>query len=125
MVLRYCLGMILSVSTLIIGSGAATPVSVVNFCIARPIGNARPGLAEASRHGKAAIAAGGGRRAAKERGRDWVPASSSRYAGKVRCGLLLQRRGPDRLAVGALEVARPRRLDLLHHRVRQRHIVER
>src|SRR5215469_754964 len=73
MVLRYCLGMILSVSTLIIGSGAATPVSVVNFCIARPIGNARPGLAEASRHGKAALAAGGGR--AKKRGRDWVPAS--------------------------------------------------
>src|SRR5690348_8135313 len=67
MVLRYCLGMILSVSTLIIGSGAATPVSVVNFCIARPIGNARPGLAEAGGHGKAALAAGRGR-AKKEAG---------------------------------------------------------
>src|SRR6516164_484874 len=31
MVLRYCLGMIMSVSTLIILSGAATPSSVVNL----------------------------------------------------------------------------------------------
>src|SRR5262245_30369966 len=31
MVLRYCLGMIMSVSTLIIFSGAATPSSVVNL----------------------------------------------------------------------------------------------
>src|ERR1700724_2691813 len=34
MVLRYCLGMIRSVSTLIIFSGAATPSSTVNFSIA-------------------------------------------------------------------------------------------
>src|SRR6266508_4534031 len=33
MVLRYCLGMIMSVSTLIIWSGAATPSRVVNFCM--------------------------------------------------------------------------------------------
>src|SRR6476469_818742 len=33
MVLRYCLGMIMSVSTLIILSGAATPSSVVNLSI--------------------------------------------------------------------------------------------
>src|SRR5215470_8267526 len=33
MVFRNCLGMIMSVSTLIIGSGAATPVRPVNFCI--------------------------------------------------------------------------------------------
>src|SRR5271170_3441834 len=31
MVFRYCLGMIMSVSTLMIFSGAATPSSVVNF----------------------------------------------------------------------------------------------
>src|SRR5690606_29065328 len=31
MVFRYCLGMIMSVSTLMIGRGAATPVKVVNF----------------------------------------------------------------------------------------------
>src|SRR5690348_5037758 len=125
MVLRYCFGMILSVSTLIIGSGAATPVSVVNFCIARPIGNARPGLAEPGRHGKAAMAAGGHRQGAKERGRDWVPASSFASVRKIRRRLLLQRRRPDRLAVGALEIVGPRRLDLLHHRVGQRHVVER
>src|SRR5688572_29174725 len=34
MVLRNCLGMMASVSTLIIGSGAATPVRVVNFSMA-------------------------------------------------------------------------------------------
>ena len=34
MVFRNCLGMIMSVSTLIIFSGAATPVSVLNFCMA-------------------------------------------------------------------------------------------
>src|SRR5262249_27950818 len=33
MVLRYCLGMIMSVSTLIIWSGAATPSRVVNLSI--------------------------------------------------------------------------------------------
>src|SRR4051812_18459666 len=33
MVLRYCLGMIMSVSTLIIFSGAATPSRCVNFSI--------------------------------------------------------------------------------------------
>jgi len=33
MVLRYCLGMIMSVSTLIIGKCAAMAVSVVNFCM--------------------------------------------------------------------------------------------
>src|SRR5262245_32289618 len=33
MVLRYCLGMIMSVSTLIIGRTAAIPVSMVNFCM--------------------------------------------------------------------------------------------
>src|SRR5262245_59169722 len=33
MVLRYCLGMIMSVSTLIIWSGAATPSSLVNLSI--------------------------------------------------------------------------------------------
>src|SRR5277367_2560727 len=33
MVFRYCLGMIMSVSTLIIFSGAATPSSTVNFSI--------------------------------------------------------------------------------------------
>src|SRR5262245_22626024 len=36
MVFRNCLGMIMSVSTLIIGSGAATPRSVVNFSMAGP-----------------------------------------------------------------------------------------
>ena len=36
MVLRYCLGMIMSVSTLIILSGAATPSSVVNLSIISP-----------------------------------------------------------------------------------------
>src|SRR3954462_11174073 len=36
MVLRNCLGMIMSVSTLIILSGAATPSSVVNLCMAFP-----------------------------------------------------------------------------------------
>src|SRR5882724_4091264 len=35
MVLRYCLGMIASVSTLIILSGAATPSSVVNLSMKR------------------------------------------------------------------------------------------
>src|ERR1700733_140146 len=35
MVLRYCLGMIASVSTLIVFSGAATPSTTVNFSIAR------------------------------------------------------------------------------------------
>src|SRR5437764_8817442 len=35
--------MILSVSTLIIGSGAATPVRVVNFCIAIELPNKTPG----------------------------------------------------------------------------------
>src|SRR5262245_1865867 len=35
MVFRNCLGMIMSVSTLIIGRGAATPVRLVNFCISR------------------------------------------------------------------------------------------
>src|SRR3984957_11292040 len=35
MVFRYCLGMIMSVSTLMIFSGAATPSSVVNFSIDR------------------------------------------------------------------------------------------
>src|SRR5258708_7266181 len=44
MVLRNCLGMIMSVSTLIIGNGAATPVSLSNFCMARLGGNARAGL---------------------------------------------------------------------------------
>src|SRR4051794_2394625 len=34
MVFRNCLGMIMSVSILIIGKGAATPRSVVNFCMA-------------------------------------------------------------------------------------------
>src|SRR5688500_10666841 len=33
MVFRNCLGMIMSVSTFIIGRGAATPVSWSNFCI--------------------------------------------------------------------------------------------
>src|SRR6185312_15028052 len=33
-VLRYCLGMIMSVSTLMIGIGAATPVSWLNFSTA-------------------------------------------------------------------------------------------
>jgi len=32
--LRYCLGMIMSVSTFMISSGAATPVNVVNLSIA-------------------------------------------------------------------------------------------
>ena len=32
-VLRNCLGMIMSVSTLIMGKGAATPVRVVNLCM--------------------------------------------------------------------------------------------
>src|SRR3984893_14683604 len=36
MVLRYCLGMIMSVSTLIIFSGAATPSSVVNLSMSLP-----------------------------------------------------------------------------------------
>src|ERR1700751_3135979 len=35
MVFRYCLGMIMSVSTLMIFSGAATPSSVVNLSIGR------------------------------------------------------------------------------------------
>src|ERR1700674_809095 len=35
MVLRYCFGMIMSVSTLMIFSGAATPSSVVNLSIGR------------------------------------------------------------------------------------------
>src|SRR6185437_7234321 len=34
MVFRNCFGMIMSVSTFLIGRGAATPRSVVNFCIA-------------------------------------------------------------------------------------------
>ncbi len=36
MVFRNCLGMIASVSMLIIGNGAATPVSVVNFSMPLP-----------------------------------------------------------------------------------------
>src|SRR5712692_4004633 len=54
MVLRYCLGMIMSVSTLIILSGAATPSSVVNFCIVIPSSDA------CQSHG-ASAAAGQGR----------------------------------------------------------------
>src|ERR1700722_10036221 len=38
MVFRYCLGMIMSVSTLMIFSGAATPSSVVNFSIGALLG---------------------------------------------------------------------------------------
>src|SRR5882672_8616029 len=38
MVLRYCLGMIMSVSTLIIWSGAATPSSLVNLSIKEFLG---------------------------------------------------------------------------------------
>src|SRR5215813_10077776 len=39
MVLRYCLGMIMSVSTLIICNGAATPSSLVNLSIKVVLGN--------------------------------------------------------------------------------------
>src|SRR6202042_3700661 len=38
MVFRYCFGMIMSVSTLMIFSGAATPSSVVNFSIGALLG---------------------------------------------------------------------------------------
>src|SRR6267142_5052819 len=36
MVFRNCLGMIMSVSTLLMGRGAAIPLSLVNFCMADP-----------------------------------------------------------------------------------------
>jgi hypothetical protein len=42
-VFRYCFGMIMSVSTLIIGKGAAMPVSVVNFSINRLPSSSCPG----------------------------------------------------------------------------------
>src|SRR5215470_12116801 len=49
MVLRYCLGMIMSVSTLIILSGAATPSSTVNFSIAKSPRSAS--MPDGKRHG--------------------------------------------------------------------------
>src|SRR3974390_2533846 len=60
MVLRHCLGMIMSVSTLMIFSGAATPSSLVNFSIGARPGLQGPGrriIAE-SRNNKAAIPPG-------------------------------------------------------------------
>src|SRR5262245_35062750 len=51
MVLRYCLGMIASVSTLIILSGAATPSSVVNFSIEPVLEPAGAPSHGGSRHG--------------------------------------------------------------------------
>src|SRR6202161_543858 len=60
MVLRYCFGMIMSVSTLMIFSGAATPSSLVNLSIGRTswFGFAWSGLPKTFRQGFIANAAG-------------------------------------------------------------------
>src|SRR3954454_20674874 len=51
MVLRYCLGMIMSVSTLIIFKGAATPSSLVNLSISRVLAAALGSFQGASHDG--------------------------------------------------------------------------
>src|SRR6056297_1703378 len=60
-VFRNCLGMIMSVSTFIIGSGAATPVSLVNFSM-RGLLSARPHQAWADGVRKPRDGSGAGRR---------------------------------------------------------------